>query len=443
MAITAIGPQGGDPAKRPVVNSRLQSIVRTRKVAILGFGTVGTAVAELLCQTPGLPVELTHVFNRNIARKRVSWLPKHVEWTDDLSRVLVSDVDVVVELVGGLEPARQWLQQALLAGKSVVTANKHLMAVHGLDLLRLARQTGQQIAYGASVAGGVPVLNALANGLAADRLLKVAGVLNGTCNYILSNMESHGTCFTSSLRKVQNLGFAEADPSDDIRGIDASCKLAIVARVGLHAAMHPEAISRQSIEGIEPIDFEYARQLGCTIRQVSIAEIRGRSLLAAVQPMLVPFSSPLSRTKDSENALIVTGQHGGQTVFSGRGAGGGPTAVAVVSDLLALAHNVPLTPTGSLQAYRVSGNFLFPYLLRVHLQKQSQSVPAITHTLSGSDVRIEALLRKPAHAKSRSVALVLKPCRTAKIQKAVEQLRALRGMQESVLCLPLLRDGKQ
>ena len=282
MAISAVGPQHAGPGKRPPVASRRSSFSPSSKIAILGFGTVGKAVAEVLCSRPNLPFRLTHVFNRDVDRKRVSWVPNGVEWTDDIRHVLASDVDVVVEVAGGLEPAKQWVQQALLAGKSVVTANKHLIAVYGVELSELAHQTGQQILYGASVAGGVPVLSALEHGLAGDKLVKFVGVLNGTCNYILSNMEAYGTSLAAAVAEVQKLGFAEADPSDDLNGTDASCKLAILARVALQVDIRPECVYKRSIESIEPSDFEYARELGCTIRQLSMAEIRENTLLATV-----------------------------------------------------------------------------------------------------------------------------------------------------------------
>jgi homoserine dehydrogenase len=436
MAVSTISPRVEEPAKRPPVNSRRQAMAAGCKVAILGFGTVGKAVAEVLCSTPVSGLRLTQVFNRHIERKRASWVPEDVQWTDDLRQVLASDADVVVELVGGIEPAKQWVEQALLAGKSVVTANKHLMAVHGLKLLQLARQTGQRILYGASVAGGVPVLNALEQGLAGDRLVKFAGVLNGTCNYILSSMESRGTPFAAALAKVQRLGFAEADPSDDVNGVDASCKLAILARVGLQADIQPESVYRQSIRGIDPIDFEYAHQLGCTIRQVSMAEIKGKTLRAAVQPMLVPFSSALSRTKDNQNALIVTGKHGGETVFSGRGAGGGPTAVAVVSDLLALAQNSRFVPPRALQSYRVSSSFSFAYMVRASLKQRSMA--EFTKAIVRNGVEVESVLPKPKNCRRAGIAVMVKPCRPAEIEKAVRELCRLQVLGDLPVYLALL-----
>ena len=440
MAITAISPPEAGADKQPAAPLKRELFTAFSKVAILGFGTVGKGVAKILC-TADLPLRLTHIFNRNIDFKRVSWVPESVEWTDDLRQVLASDVDVVIEVAGGLEPARQWLQQALLAGKSVVTANKHLMAVDGVELLELARRNRQQILYGASVAGGVPVLNALEHGLAGDKLVKLAGVLNGTCNYILSNMEAGGISLPASLAKVQELGYAEADPSDDLNGMDASCKLAILARVGLKADIRPQDIYRKSIEDIQAIDFQCARELGCTIRQVSMAEIKGSSVLATVQPMLVPISSPLSRTMDNQNALVVTGKHGGETVFSGRGAGGGPTAVAIVSDLLALRRDSTTAAAHmeTLQAYRVSSNFSFPYLVRFRLAKLAESLPMIRETLSIHGVEVESELEKSKRSAQQSgLAMLLKPCSASIIENALHEIDKLQGVLQGAVYLPML-----
>src|SRR5882724_4854046 len=170
-----------EPAKRPQSSARLETLPSICKVAILGFGTVGRAVAELLCCSPSLPLRLTHICNRNVDRKRVPWVPSHVSWTDNFDKIPSSDVDVVVELVGGVRPAGDWVRQALCAGKSVVTANKHLIATEGDELLELARKTGHRLEYGASVAGGVPVLCGLQQGLAGEQLFRLTGFLNATC----------------------------------------------------------------------------------------------------------------------------------------------------------------------------------------------------------------------------------------------------------------------
>jgi homoserine dehydrogenase len=326
-----------------------------------------------------------------------------VEWTEDFEQVLASDADVVVELIGGIDPARQWIEQALLSGKSVVTANKRVMAVHGPELLVLARQTGQRLEYGGSVAGGVPVLCGLQQGLAGDQIVKLSGVLNGTCNYILSNMEARGTTFSSALAKAQELGFAEADPAEDIHGLDASCKLTILARLAFHAKLQPNEIPSRSIEGIEAIDFEFARQLGCTIRQVSTAELEGNVLRAAVRPVLVPLNSPLAQARDNQNALMVTGKHGGETLFAGRGAGGGPTAVAVVSDLVSIAENrFAAPPRVAYKQHTLSPDFSLPHYVRVNTAQSSR----LKEVLKKHGLRIQSDWKGPSDRRAYSAYIV-------------------------------------
>src|SRR6201996_6839595 len=198
---------------------------RRLRVAIAGFGTVGSAVARILVeQGAASSFELAYILNRRIDRKRVDWMPGSVRWTDDIDEVLDSDIDVVVELVGGLDPAGTWVRRALASGKSVVTANKALIAAEGVALSELACRHRQHLAYGASVTGGVPVLSGLQEGLAGDQLVRVSGILNGTCNYILTRMEQGGISFADALLEAQRAGFAEADPSADVDGYDARAK---------------------------------------------------------------------------------------------------------------------------------------------------------------------------------------------------------------------------
>jgi homoserine dehydrogenase len=202
------------------------------KVAILGFGTVGSSVARILSEHPPEGVALTCLFNRGIDRKRVSWIPSSVLWTENFDEVLASDPDIVVELAGGLHPAGEWVRKSLAAGKSVVTANKKMIAEQGPALEELARRHGCQLLYGAAVAGGVPVIPAVQQGLAGDRINRLHGILNGTCNFILSNMED-GAEFDPTLRQAQERGYAEADPTEDVDGFDARAKLVILSRIGL------------------------------------------------------------------------------------------------------------------------------------------------------------------------------------------------------------------
>jgi homoserine dehydrogenase len=231
--------------------------------------------------------------------------------------------------------------RALLAGKSVVTANKQLVSHEGRRLAALATRQRRQLRYGASVAGGVPVLDALRLGLAGDRLTAITGVINGTCNYVLTRIEEAGIPFGEALAEAQRLGYAESDPTADIDGLDARAKLSILCAVGFEADVPPSQIACRSIAAVAPSDFADARRRGATIRQVSRAAVTpgGGRICASVQPELVPIDSPLARVRGCENAVLVTGLFGGDTLYAGRGAGGDATGVAVVSDLLAIANS--------------------------------------------------------------------------------------------------------
>ena len=275
---------------------------KTMKVAILGFGTVGNSVARILCEHPPKGVELSCIFNRGIDRKRVSWIPSSVLWTDNFDEVLATRPDIVIELAGGLQPAGEWVRQSLAAGRNVVTANKKLIAEHGIALEELARLHGCQLLYGAAVAGGVPVIPAVQQGLAGDRIDRLHGILNGTCNFILSHMED-GAEFEPTLREAQERGYAEANPTEDVDGFDARAKLVILSRIGLRVEVLPEEVACRTIRDVSAIDFAYAKDLNCTIRQISRAEVRNQELLATVGPMLVPRRSPLSWSRGTENMV--------------------------------------------------------------------------------------------------------------------------------------------
>jgi homoserine dehydrogenase len=315
------------------------------RVGMIGFGTVGRAVARTLQERDDEAVRLVRVCVRSASKPRPGWLDGTIEWTSRFDDLLAPDIDVVVELVGGLSPAREWITRALLANKSVVTANKQLVAEEGRRLATLAARQRRQLRFGASVAGGVPVIEAIRHGLAGDRLTKIEGVLNGTCNYILTRIEEGGVEFAVALAEAQALGYAEAEPAADIHGLDARAKLSILCSVALDAAVPPGEISCGSIAGVTPADFAAAHARGRTIRQVSRAVVVGRDgnprVAATVGPELVPRDSILARVRGCENAIVVTGELGGETTYAGRGAGGDATSVAVISDLLSIASQRP------------------------------------------------------------------------------------------------------
>jgi homoserine dehydrogenase len=369
-------------------------------VALAGLGTVGRSVVQLL-REHATEVELVAVCNRDVARKRASWDGPGICWTESMDDLLAQKPDVFIELVGGRSPAERWIRQALNAGISVVTANKQLIAESGPALLEHAALMGCHLRFEAAVAGGVPVIRGIESGLAGDQLMRVSGILNGTCNYILTRMESAGVPFAEALREAQSLGFAEADPSDDVDGFDARAKIAILAMVALRATVSASGIACRSIAGVTAVDFQYARHLGCTIRQVAWAESRDDNVVtAAVGPSLVPLASALARAQGSENVVTVTGRFGGDIAFGGRGAGGNPTAVAVVSDVLAIARGgAPVTLHA--RPATVSPEFSAPFYVRFTVADRPGIIAALASAFAGHGVNIDAVLQEPGYPAGR------------------------------------------
>src|SRR5919106_4199026 len=312
------------------------------RIALLGFGTVGASVARILVERPELAgrLQLTHVFNRDVARKRAAWVPPSVTWTEDVNDLLAATPDVVVEVIGGVDPVGGGIRRALEQGASVVTANKVLLAAQGPELLHLAATRGTQLRFEAAVGGGVPLIHGVREGLAGDNLLRVAGILNGTSNYVLSRMAKTHEDIGPVLEDARKLGYAEADPSADIDGDDAGAKLVVLAGIAFRRHVKLSDIPRRSIRPISAADFSYARQLGCTIRQIAMVETKGDGFHAFVGPALVLRSSHFGLNEGANNVVTIFGQFGGESSFSGAGAGGPATAVAVVSDLLALAGHL-------------------------------------------------------------------------------------------------------
>ncbi len=411
--------------------------MRPLKIALFGFGTVGSSAARILVESRPEGLQLTHIFNRNVARKRVDWVPQGVEWTEDVEAVLASDVDVIVELAGGLEPAGTWVRKALDAGKSVVTANKKLIAFRGVELERLAAERGGHLKYGAAVAGGIPVIPGLEQGLAGDRIERMEGILNGTCNFILSRMET-GAEYATVLAAAQAKGYAEADPTEDVGGFDARAKLAILMRLALRVVVDPEEIVPQPITAVSAIDFSYAKDLGCTIRQIARAEERDGRVAATVGPMLIDRNSPLAWSRGTENMVVLTGHYGGDVVFSGHGAGGHPTAVAVVSDLLALAHGsrrveVPSTPA------KIGAEFELPHYIRFLVKDRPGIVAEITRALASEEINIRAIVQKagyPAHA--LPFVVTVEPCKSSALERAMDTIGRMDCLLEEPLNLQML-----
>jgi homoserine dehydrogenase len=389
------------------------------------------------------------VFNRGVERKkahpRAAFVPADAVWTERVEDVLAAeDVDIVVELMGGLDPVEGWLRAALASGKHVVTANKQLMAFRGAELLELAAEKHVQLLYGAAVAGGVPVIPGIAQGLSGDKITRISGIVNGTCNFILSAMEG-GADYGEVLKLAQAAGYAEANPSADVDGFDARAKLCVLARLALRAEIDPETVPAQTIATIKAIDFAYAKELGCTVRQVSRAELisdgtglLGDGVTASVGPMLVPKSSPLAWSHGTQNMVVTSGRFGGDVVFSGHGAGGHPTAVAVMSDVLAVALGSFAVRLPAVKL-AVSGDAVAPHYLRFVVSDQPGIVAAIAGSLAKFGVNIDSILQHRGHPEERLPFVVTtEPCRSSVLAAAVAEMAAMPFMVEAPLSLEIL-----
>jgi len=313
-------------------------------IGLIGCGTVGTGVARLLLEHPGRlaaragrPLELRRVLVRHLDKPREVALPGHLLTTDLQTIIRDPSIQVAVELVGGVDWARQAVLALLAAGKDVVTANKALLAMHGVEIFDAARRHGRAIAFEASVAGGIPIIAALSQSLAANQILSLQGILNGTCNFILTEMTDSGKDYEAALREAQRLGYAEADPSLDVDGTDAAQKLAILAQIAFGLAVPLPAIDRRGIVGIDPLDIQYAAELGYVIRLLAESWLSEGQIAFHVSPVLLRQQTPLAQVRGPYNAIYVNGDIVGDTLFYGRGAGQMPTASAVTADIIDLA----------------------------------------------------------------------------------------------------------
>ena len=316
------------------------------KVAVLGCGSVGSQVVRLLLEQAGdltarvgAPVELVGVAVRRLDAEREVDIPAGLITTDAVGLVSRPDVDVVVEVIGGIEPARSLILAALEHGASVVSANKALLAEDGPTLFEAAEKAGRDLYYEAAVAGAIPILRPLRESLAGDRVTRVLGIVNGTTNFILDKMDTSGAGFTESLEEAQVLGYAEADPTADVEGFDAAAKAAILASLAFHSRVTAADVHREGISDVTAADVQSARDMGCVVKLLAICELRDDAVAVRVHPAMIPRSHPLASVREAYNAVFVESQAAGQLMFYGPGAGGAPTASAVLGDLVTVARN--------------------------------------------------------------------------------------------------------
>jgi homoserine dehydrogenase len=382
------------------------------KVALAGLGTVGAGVIKLLDanralieRRAGRPIEIVAVSARDRSRDRGVDLGRFA-WVDDATTLSIAhDVDVIVELIGGADgPALTLARNTLAGGKPFVTANKAMIAHHGLELAGIAEQQGVPLKYEAAVAGGIPVIKGLREGAAANEIEQVFGILNGTCNYILSEMETKGSDFAEVLGEAQRLGYAEADPSFDIDGVDAAHKLAILASLAFGTAVDFGAVAITGIRHVIAADIAEAAALGFRIRLVGQGEAGSKGLFQRVHPCLVPLAHPLAHVSGSLNAVVAQGNFVGRLFFQGRGAGEGPTASAVVADLIDIARGETgpafAMPVAALTraAPAITGDRRGRAYLRFTVADRPGVLAEITAAMRDAGVSIESLIQRGAAA---------------------------------------------
>ncbi len=415
------------------------------KIAVAGLGTVGAGVfkllaenGELLTQRCGRPLVVTAASARDRTRNRGVALGP-AKWFDDAAALAAeADADIVVELIGGSDGiAKRVCETAIARGRHVVTANKALLAVHGTALARAAEAKGVALCYEAAVAGGIPVIKALREGLAANRIERVYGILNGTCNYILTQMRRTGRPFADVLAEAQKLGYAEADPSFDVDGIDAAHKLAILAGLAFGAAVNFSGVHIEGIRHISPLDLEFAKELGFRIKLLGIARMTAHGIEQRVHPCLVPVDTPIAAVEDVFNAVVAEGNFSGRTVFEGRGAGAGPTASAVVADLVDLARG-RRTPTFGVPVSALALPPVSPmerrvgaYYIRLMVVDRPGVIADVTAVLRDESVSLESMLQR-GRSPDEMVPVVLTTHDTeeAGMNRALSRIQALKTVLE-------------
>jgi homoserine dehydrogenase len=425
-------------------------------VGVVGLGNVGSGTLAILnknaaqiAQKLGFQLRVTAVCSRSIGGLELPDVPAEALRTSDWREVVSNpDVDIVAELVGGKGAAHEMIEAAIANGKSVVTANKELMALHGAEIWDRAIAAGVNLAMEASVAGGIPIHAVLREGISGDRIAAIAGILNGTSNYILTEMERRGDSFEDVLKEAQDLGYAEADPAADVDGYDARSKLAILAALAFGERIVPDDIFVEGIRRISAQDFDYAHQLGHTIRLVCSAQRTERGLILSVRPALIPQSTILAGVKGAYNAIWVKGEFGADTFYYGRGAGPHPTGVAVVSDLMRVAREIRsgsperVSPFAHerLGEYRPVSVLLQhrPYYLRFRVDDRPGIIAELAGILASKQIGLEAVLQLPCDTKNDlPFVITVESSPESAVREAVEQMSRLDFLREPPLALPM------
>ncbi|MET3290393.1 UNVERIFIED_CONTAM: homoserine dehydrogenase [Brevibacillus sp. OAP136] len=379
------------------------------KVGLLGFGTVGTGVVRIvqghqddLVKQTGLGIEVHKILVKDKEKSRsINGLDNKIT-SDPYDIINDPDVDVIVEVIGGIHPTKEYILDALEQGKHIVTANKDLMALHGAEILAKAEEKGCDVFYEASVAGGIPILRALVEGFSSDRITKMMGIVNGTTNYIMTKMSQEGADYADVLKEAQALGYAEADPTSDVEGFDAARKMAILTTLGFRVPLKLDEVDVKGISSVSKEDIAYGKKLGYVIKLLGLARRDEDEVEVSVQPTMVHKDHPLASVNGVFNAVYVHGEAVGETMFYGPGAGELPTATAVVSDLVTIVKNMKLgvNGRGMVAPYKEKklkddSKKLSKYFLRLIVADKRGVLAQITQLLANKNISLDQVLQQP------------------------------------------------
>ncbi len=427
-------------------------------VGVIGLGNVGLGTLEILAgnahsieEKLGFPLQVRAVSSRSVKQKKLPMLDGAVVRASDWRDVVCDpEIEIIVEAIGGTATAGHIVEEALRQRKSVVTANKELMALRGAELWALANQNGVNLAMEASVAGGIPIHTVLREGIAGDRVVELYGILNGTSNFILTEIEKSHAAFESVLSEAQQLGYAEADPSADIDGLDARSKLAILAALAFGEKLTPADIYTEGIRRIMPVDFQYAHQLQHTIRLLCLARQSESGLLLSVRPSLIPQAAILAHVQGAYNAIWIRGAYGEDTFYYGRGAGSKPTGVAVVSDLMRVAREIRFGSPERVSpfAHERLGEYKplpvttqkLPYYLRFRVEDKAGIIATLATILAKHQIGIDAVLQLPREDwRDLPFVVTTEPAKEQAIRQAILDIRDADFLVEPPFAMPMER----
>lgn len=413
------------------------------RVAILGSGTVGTGVYKIIQNQKdefphkiGSELEVAKILVRNINKQREG-IPSEI-LTDKWADIINDDsIGIVIEVMGGIEPAKTYISEALTKGKNVVTANKDLMAEYGHELLETAAEHNCDLLFKAAVAGGIPIIRPIKQCLAANKITEIMGIINGTTNFILTKMTEEGMEFEDALKLATELGYAEADPTADIEGLDAGRKIAILASIAFNSRVSFSDVYTEGISKITAKDIKYAKELGCVIKLIATAKNTETGIEVRVTPMFIPVSHPLASVNDSFNAVFVHGDALGDAMFYGRGAGELPTASAVMGDVIDVCRNTVYNCNGRIGCtcyknipIKSMDNIESKYFVSTLLENKSGTLGAVANTFAGNNASIDQMVQKNKIGNNAEVLFIIDNVKEKLFLRSIKELSAMHYVKE-------------